>query len=63
MITRITNLFKKTNIQISFRTNNNISSSNRNTKSTNNSLENSGIYEMKFHICNLSYIGQTDVQI
>jgi hypothetical protein len=60
MITRITNLFKKKNIQIYFKTGNNTSGFNRNTRSTNNSLENRGIYEMKCHMCNLSYIGQTD---
>ena len=59
IITRITNLFKKTNIGISFKISNNISSFNRNTKPTNNSLENSGVCEMKCHSCNLSYIGQT----
>jgi hypothetical protein len=59
IITRITNLFKKTNIGISFKTSNNISSFNRNTKPTNKSLENSGVCEMKCHSCNLFYIGQT----
>ena len=49
MICKLPNLFHNTNLKISFRTNN----TNHNT----NTHTHSGIYQQKYHTCNLSYTG------
>ena len=61
IIRRITNIFRNTNLKITFQTNNSLHNI-LNTKHQNNNYNTytlSGIYEMKCHTCKQSYIGQT----
>jgi len=59
-IRAITNLFKHTNIQITYKTTNTIQQLLRYTPHKQKTIhERSGIYKLKCNTCNLAYIGQT----
>ena len=48
------------NIKITFRTNNTIHDIHKTRKNKNSTYMLSGIYQLQFHTCHLSYVGQTD---
>jgi len=59
MTREITKLFKNTNTQITFRTNNTIYVILKIRTNSTNTYMRSGIYQLQCQTCHLSYIGQT----
>ena len=59
VIQRITNIFKNTDLHISFQVKNTTQYILRETKPKTTIYENSGIYSLSCNTCNLQYIGQT----
>ena len=61
ILRRITNIFRNTNLKITFRANNSLQNILNAQRPSNNinAYTQSGIYEMKCHTCKQSYIGQT----
>jgi len=55
----ITYLFKNTNIQITFCTSNTIHDILKTQTNNTNTYMHSGIYQLQYHTCHLSYLGQT----
>jgi hypothetical protein len=59
MIRNVTNFFKGTDIQVSFRENNTIRHIIKIRTNNTSICMCSGIYQLQYHNCNLSYIGKT----
>jgi hypothetical protein len=60
-IRKITNIFRHTNLTVSFKTNNSLLNVlNTRQHKDNNIYAHSGIYEMVCQTCNRAYVGQTD---
>ena len=58
-IRQVTNIFRDTNLKITFRTNNTLQNILNTRQHNTNTYAQSGIYKMDCHTCNNSYIGQT----
>jgi hypothetical protein len=59
--TFITNIFRRTNIKIAFRTNNTIGNRLMHKQQTTDKYTLSGIYRLTCPVCNKVYVGQTGI--
>jgi hypothetical protein len=59
LIRKVTNIFRNTNLRITFRVNNTINNHLRNKQRSTDRYENSGIYSIKCNTCGKRYVGQT----
>jgi len=63
-VCRITNLFKYTNVKVAFRCHNTLGRLTKPTKDINTPPHNKwGIYQLTCNSCNLSYVGQTSLNL
>ena len=63
MIRKIANIFKSTNIQITFHTNNTLHDILKTRSSNTSTYMRIGIYQLQCHTCYVLYIGQTDQRL
>ena len=59
IISKVTNIFKNTNLKIAYRVSNTIQNILKPLALNNDKYTNSGIYSLKCNTCNKYYIGQT----